>query len=89
MEGIDIPSSLHSLMFCQFVLISMSPPPRPLPAGRLQTVNLRGNSKCANMINKHVAFVGTDIIIIQIYSSPRLHALLHLGKKWSEVLVLH
>lgn len=33
------------------------------------------------MINKHVAFVGTDIIIIQIYSSPRLHALLHLGKK--------
>lgn len=64
-------------MFCQFVLISML---LPLHAGRLQTVNLRGNSKCANVINKHVGFAGTDIIIIQIYSSPRLHALLHLGK---------
>lgn len=78
-----MPSFLHSLMFCEF---SFPCPPRPLPtpplpAGRLQTVNLRGNSKCANMINKHVAFVGTDIIIIQIYSSPRLHALLHLGEK--------
>lgn len=34
----------------------------PLHAGRLQTVNLRGNSKRANMINKHVAFARLDII---------------------------
>ena len=76
-EGINMSSFLPFLMFCQFVLISML---LPLHAGRLQTVNLRGNSKCANVINKHVGFAGTDIIIIQIYSSPRLHALLHLGK---------
>lgn len=30
-------------------------------------------------INKHVAFTRMDIIT-QIYSSPRLHVLLHLGK---------
>lgn len=58
------------------VLISMF---LPLHAGRLQTVNLRGNSKRTNMINKHVAFARTDIII-RIYSSPRLHVLLHFGK---------
>ena len=32
------------------------------------------------MINKHVAFARTDVIITQIYSSPRLRVLLHFGK---------
>lgn len=69
-------------MFCQFVLISMV---LPLHAGRLKTVNLRGNGKCANMINKHVAFVRMDIIT-QIYSSPCLHILLHFGKSLARFL---
>lgn len=59
-----------SSLFCQFALISMFP---LLHAGRLWTVNLRGNSRRAKMINKHVAFARMDIIIIWVYSSPRLH----------------